>query len=151
MIILKKADRDALIEHAIREFPDEACGILAGPPSHSPVCRAGLNLPYSNTVLRRVTRIYEMTNTDKTAATFFMDAKEQFKVMKEIRNSGLEMVGIYHSHVASEGYPSSHDVEMAFYPEVSYVIVSLVDKDKPDIRSFKIKEGKIEEEELKIA
>lgn len=132
MIILKKADRDALIEHAIREFPDEACGILAG--------KSG-----------KAEKVYEMTNTDKTAATFFMDAKEQFKVMKEIRNSGLEMVGIYHSHVASEAYPSSHDVEMAFYPEVSYVIVSLVDKDKPDIRSFKIKEGKIEEEELKIA
>lgn len=131
MIILKKADRDALMEHVIREFPNEACGILAG--------KSG-----------KAEKVYEMTNTDKTAATFFMDAKEQFKVMKEMRNSSLEMVGIYHSHVASEGYPSSHDVEMAFYPEVSYVIVSLVDKDKPDIRSFKIKEGKIEEEELKI-
>jgi len=132
MIILKKTDRDALIEHATREFPNEACGILAG--------KGG-----------KAEKVYEMTNTDKTAATFFMDAKEQFKVTKEIRNSGLEMIGIYHSHVASEGYPSSHDVEMAFYPEVSYVIVSLVDKDKPDIRSFKIKEGEIKEEELKIA
>lgn len=131
MIILKKADRDAIIEHAIREFSDEACGILAGKDE-------------------RVEKVYEMTNTDKTAATFFMDAKEQFKVMKDMRNSSLEMVGIYHSHVASEAYPSSHDVEMAFYPDASYVIVSLIDKNKPDVRSFKINEGKITEEELKV-
>lgn len=131
MIILKKADRDALIEHAIREFPNEACGILAGKDE-------------------RVEKVYEMTNTDKTAATFFMDAKEQFKVMKDMRNFSLEMVGIYHSHVASEAYPSSHDVEMAFYPDASYVIVSLIDKNKPDVRSFKINEGKIAEEELNV-
>ena len=67
-----------------------------------------------------------------------------------MRNSGLEMVAIYHSHVASQAYPSNHDVELAFYPDVSYVILSLKDKENPSVRSFKIKEGKIEEEEVKI-
>ena len=132
MLKLKKELLDQIIKQCIRELPDEACGILAGRGE-------------------KVEKVYEMANADKSAATFFMDAKEQFKVMKEIRNSGLEMVGIYHSHAASEAYPSSHDVEMAFYPEVSYVIVSLLDKNKPDVRSFKIKESKIEEEELKMA
>jgi proteasome lid subunit RPN8/RPN11 len=70
--------------------------------------------------------------------------------MKEIRNNSEEMLGIYHSHVASEAYPSSHDVELALYPEVSYVIISIKDKKNPSIRSFKIIEGKITEEELKI-
>jgi len=151
MLILKKEDLDKMISQCKRELPNEACGILAGPPSHSPICRAGLNLPYSNTVLRRVTKTYEMTNAEKSAATFFMDASEQLKVMKEIRVLNLEMVGIYHSHVASEAYPSSHDVEMAFYPEVSYVIVSLKSMDNPVTKSFKIIGRKITEEELKIA
>lgn len=130
MLILRKVDQAKMIEQCIKEFPDEACGLLAGKGS-------------------KVEKVYEMTNTDKSAATFFMDAKEQFKVMKDIRNCGLEMVGIYHSHVATRAYPSSHDVEMAFYPEASYVIISLVDKDRPDVRSFKIKDGKIEEEKIK--
>ena len=70
--------------------------------------------------------------------------------MKEIRNKGEEIIGIYHSHVASEAYPSNHDVELALYPEVSYVIISLKDNKNPSVRSFKIVEGKITEEELKI-
>jgi len=131
MLILKKELLKMITEHAIREFPNEACGILSGSQG-------------------RVEKVYEMTNTDKSPQTFFMDAKEQLSVMKEIRNQGQEMIGIYHSHVASEAYPSSHDVELALYPEVSYVIISIKNKKNPSVRSFKIVEGKISEEELKI-
>ena len=131
MLIIKKEFKDKMIAHSNEEFPNEACGILAG--------KGGC-----------VKKLYRMTNAEKSPQTFFMDAKEQFKAMKDTRASGLEMIGIYHSHVASQPYPSSHDVEMAFYPDASYVIVSLQDKDNPGIRSFKIKEAKIEEEEVKI-
>lgn len=131
MFILKKELSGQLIEHCKREFPNEACGILAGKDANAE-------------------KAYAMTNADKSPATYFMDAKEQLKVMKEIRALGLEMTGIYHSHVASPAYPSAHDVELAFYPQVSYVIISLKDKDNPSIRSFKIIEGKIEEEKVRI-
>jgi proteasome lid subunit RPN8/RPN11 len=132
MLILKKEFLEQIIEQSKKEFPNEACGILAGKEG-------------------KVEKVYEMSNIDKSPSTFFMDAKEQLKVIKEIRNSGLEMIGIYHSHVASDAYPSTHDVELAYYPEVSYVIVSLRNKGNPRIRSFRIIEGNIEEEELKIA
>lgn len=131
MMYIRKNLLEQMIEHSKREFPNEACGILSGSQG-------------------RVEKVYEMTNVDKNPETFFMDAKEQLKVMKEIRSKGEEMIGIYHSHVASEAYPSSHDVELALYPEVSYVIVSLRNKKNPSIRSFKIVEGKITEEGLKI-
>lgn len=131
MLLLKKELYEQILKHCKKEFPNEACGILAGKNE-------------------KAEKAYEMTNSDKSPATYFMDAKEQLKVMKELRNSGLEMTGIYHSHVASPAYPSAHDVELAFYPEASYVIISLKDKDNPGIRSFKIIEGKIEEEEIKI-
>lgn len=131
MLILKKEFLDRIISQSKKEFPNEACGILAGKEG-------------------KVEKVYAMTNTDKSPSTYFMDAKEQFKVMKEMRDLGSEMLGIYHSHVASQAYPSSHDVELAFYPEASYIIVSLKDKDNPEIRSFKIKEGKITEEEVRI-
>lgn len=131
MISLPKDLFNQIIEHSQRESPNEACGLLAGKDE-------------------RVDRVYEMTNTDKSSSTFFMDPKEQLKVMKEIRNLGLEIIGIYHSHVASQAYPSAHDVELAYYPQASYVIVSIKDKDNPSLRSFKIIEGEITEEELKI-
>ena len=60
------------------------------------------------------------------------------------------MVGIYHSHSQTEAYPSAHDVELAYYPEVFYVIVSIKDRDNPSIRSFKIVEGKVNEERVMI-
>ena len=104
MLILKKEFFEKIIAQSKREFPNEACGILAGKEG-------------------RVEKVYEMANIEKSASTFFMDAKEQLKVMKEIRNLGLEMAGIYHSHVASQAYPSAHDVELALYVEASYVIV----------------------------
>ena len=131
MLTLKKDLLEKIFKQIKEEFPNESCGILAGKND-------------------RAEKVYEMTNTDKSPATYFMDAKEQLLVMKDMRNLGLEMVGIYHSHVASPAYPSAHDVELTFYPEVSYVIISLKDKDNPTVRSFKIEEGKIAEEEVKI-
>ncbi len=131
MLILGKGFFDRVVSQCLREFPDEACGILAG--------NAG-----------KVVKVFEAANADKSPSSYLMDPKEQLKIIKEIRNSGLEMAGIYHSHVASEAYPSSRDLELAFYPEASYVIVSLIDKNNPRIRSFKIADGGITEEEVKI-
>ncbi len=130
MLYLTKKQAEELIEHSKKESPDEVCGILAGKEG-------------------KIIKIYRMTNADKSPQTFFMDPKEQLKVMKEIRNLGLKMVGIYHSHLETDAYPSTHDVELSFYPEVSYVIISLKDKDSPSIKSFKIEEGKIIEEEVR--
>ena len=131
MLILKKKFLDKIIAQARSGFPNESCGILAGKDG-------------------KVEKVYEMSNTDASPSTFFMEAKEQLKVMKEIRNSGIQMIGIYHSHVASQAYPSAHDVELAFYPEVSYAIISLQDNKNPVARSFKIQKGKIKEEEVRI-
>ena len=131
MLSIKKEFIDLIIAQSKKEFPNEACGILAGKDA-------------------KAERVYGMVNVDKSPDTYFMDAGEQLRVMKEIRNLGLEMTGIYHSHVASQAYPSAHDVELAFYPQVSYLILSLKDSTNPSIRSFKIIEEKITEEELKI-
>ena len=131
MVAIKKDLIKKIIEHSKKESPNEACGILAGRG-------------------QKVEKIYEMTNADKSPSSYFMDPKEQLKVTKEIRNQGLEMVGIYHSHVASPARPSARDIEMAFYPEAAYVIVSLADINNPGARAFRIVEGKVKEEELKI-
>lgn len=131
MLILKRHLADEIISHCKKEFPLEACGILAGKGNE-------------------IEMVYVMKNTDENAVSYFMEPREQLNAMKDIRKKGLEMLGIYHSHSFSRAYPSKKDVELAFYPEASYVIISLKDKDKPGISSFKIVKGKIEEEEVRM-
>jgi len=131
MLKIKKYFFEQIVVHCKQEAPNEACGLLAGKDGE-------------------VAKSYEAINVDKSPESFLMDPKEQLKLTKEIRNSGLDMIGIYHSHLASEAYPSEHDLRLAFYPDVSYVIITLKDKNKPVIRSFKITEGRITEEEVRI-
>src|SRR3989338_8539019 len=108
MLTIKKDFFGLIVKHCIKEFPNEACGLLAG--------KDGI-----------AEKVYEMVNADKSPESFLMEPGEQLKITKEIRNSGLEMIGIYHSHLASEAYPSEHDLRLAFYPEASYAIITLKD------------------------
>ena len=132
MIAIPKKINDAMIEHAKKGFPNEACGILAG-------LKEGA-----------VTDFFPMKNMDEATVSYFMDPKEQLSVFKKMRQAGTDMRGIFHSHVASEAYPSQKDVRLAFYPDASYLIVSLSDIKKPVLRSFRILEEKVTEEEIKI-
>ena len=129
-----------MIDHAKKGYPNEACGILAGAAKDS------------------ASVFFPMKNMDEATISYFMEPKEQLLVFKEMRQKGLEMRGIFHSHVASEAYPSEKDVQLAFYgdakteifPEASYLIVSLSNMSKPVLRSFHINEKKVTEEEIKI-
>jgi len=117
---------DRMIAHCRAVYPNEACGILAGGDEV-------------------VEKIYEMTNIEHSTVSYMMDPKEQFRVMKEMRSEGREMIAIYHSHPHSRAYPSVKDVEIAYYSTALYVIVSLVDKETPDVRAYEINEGKVKE------
>ncbi|MFH1542648.1 MAG: M67 family metallopeptidase [bacterium] len=130
MIIINEQQRIEIIEQVSEAQDNEACGILAGKD-------------------KQVKRVYKMTNTaDDQKNCYFMDPKEQLRINKEIRQAGLKLIGIYHSHPHSEAYPSVRDVELAYYAEASYVIISL-NQNKVQFRSFKIVDGQIQEEEVK--
>lgn len=132
MLTLKKELLTRLIGQCQKEFPNEACGILAG----------------RNNIAEKV---YPLTNiSDNPKLCYLIDSKEQLTVFKQLRNENLEILAIYHSHLDVEAYPSKRDVELAFYPDSSYIIVSLALLRPPVVRSFKISEGKISEEEFKI-
>ncbi len=110
-----------MIIHAEEVFPEEACGILSGKGE-------------------RVSHIFKMTNVEHSPVSYLMDSREQFLVMKEMREKGLDMLGIYHSHTGSDAYPSSKDINLAFY-DVAYVIVSLA-RESPVVKAYRIKEQK---------
>jgi proteasome lid subunit RPN8/RPN11 len=90
---------DEIILHCKEVYPNEACGILAGKG-------------------RVVQKVYTMTNIEKSGVSYMMEPKEQFTVMKEMREQGLEMVAIYHSHPYSDIYPSQKDIRLAFYMKI---------------------------------
>lgn len=122
---------ERMLAHCRESYPDEACGLLAG---------AG----------DRVTDLFAMTNTEPSPVSFFMDPKEQFRAMKEMRQKGLQMVGIFHSHPESAAYPSHKDISLACYDTAVYLIVGLADRERPEVRAFNIVAGNIEEVDLVV-
>jgi proteasome lid subunit RPN8/RPN11 len=129
MIELRSDQMEQIIAHARREAPDEAGGLLAGRGS-------------------RIERVYAMKNVEHSPVAYHLDPEEQYRVFMEIETAGWELVGIYHSHPKNEAYPSSTDVELAYYPEAVYLIVSLIDVAHPIVRAFRIKEGTVTEEPM---
>ncbi len=131
MLTITRADYERILKHCQDEYPNEACGILAG---HDGVAE----------------RIFFMINAEPSPSFYVMEPQEQFRVMKEMRQEGLILVGIYHSHTGSQAYPSSTDVSLAYYPEAVYLIITLMDRKNPATRGFTIIEGKITEVPVNI-
>ncbi|MDE2835956.1 MAG: M67 family metallopeptidase [Chloroflexota bacterium] len=124
--------RDAMVQHALEEDPNECCGILAG--------AGGIVLQH-----------YRITNTEKSPYRYSMDGRELNQVLRELDDNGWEMQVIYHSHTHSPAYPSDTDVRLAAnWPDPYYLLVSLMDKRSPDVRLFTISEGMVAEEPVVI-
>jgi len=133
VIELGEALYQDIVDHGLREFPNEACGLIAA--------KEGI-----------LTRVYAMTNVDASPVSYRLDPKEQLKVFSEMDDEDLELAGIYHSHTHSEAYPSETDRRLAFYPDSRYLILSLSDRENPVLKAFRIEEGgSVEEEEVTIA
>ncbi len=133
---IPKALYDEIIAHCRRQYPKEACGILAGAKGDAQ---------------RSVIAIYPMRNVADSPIGYSMDPKEQLAVEKQMRQGGQRMLGIYHSHTASAAYPSSVDVTLAISPDVSYVFISLQRNESPDMKSYRIDGTTITEEPLEVA
>ena len=124
--------RDAMVQHALEEDPNECCGILAG--------AGGI-----------VVQHYRITNTEKSPYRYSMDGRELNEVLRELDDNGWEMQVIYHSHTHSPAYPSDTDVRLAAnWPDPYYLLVSLMDKQSPDVRLFTIWDGTVTEEPVVI-
>ena len=74
-----------------------------------------------------------------------VDPKAQLRAMNEMDERGWDLVGIFHSHTFTEAYPSRTDVELAAYPDATYLILSLADQDAPVLRGFRIRDGQVDE------
>jgi [CysO sulfur-carrier protein]-S-L-cysteine hydrolase len=134
VLILDRSVRDAIVSHARRDHPDEACGIVAGP--------AGSDRPE---------RVVEMTNAARSMTQYEFESAEQLRVYREMDDRDEEPVVVYHSHTATEAYPSRTDVRYASQPGAHYVLVSTRDPAETEFRSYRIVDDVVTEEEVRIS
>jgi [CysO sulfur-carrier protein]-S-L-cysteine hydrolase len=134
MLTIGRELRDQIVAHARRDHPDEACGVLAGP--------AGRDRPE---------RFIAMTNAERSPTFYRFDSGEQFRVWRDMEDRDEEPVVIYHSHTATEAYPSRTDISYASEPGAHYVLVSTRDSDVTEFRSYRIVDGTVTEEPVTVA
>ncbi|MEY9859950.1 proteasome lid subunit RPN8/RPN11 [Catenulispora sp. GAS73] len=136
MLTISQEIYDAIVAHARKDHPDEACGIVAGPEGSD-----------------RPERFVPMTNAERSPTFYSLDSTEQFKVWREMDDRDEEPVIIYHSHTSTEARPSRSDISIAMEPNAHYVLVSTRDTDKLgdfQFRSFRIVDGEATEEPVTI-
>ncbi|MFB9905841.1 Mov34/MPN/PAD-1 family protein [Allokutzneria oryzae] len=133
MLVIRRDLVDAMVAHARRDHPDEACGVLAGP--------AGSDRPE---------RFVPMTNAARSPTFYQFDSMEQLRLHRELEANDEVPVVIYHSHTATEAYPSRTDVNIAAEPDAHYVLVSTRDPEVHELRSYRIVDGVVTEEPVEI-
>jgi [CysO sulfur-carrier protein]-S-L-cysteine hydrolase len=124
---------DAMVAHARADHPDEACGVIAGPEGAD-----------------RPERFVAMENAERSPTFYRFDSGEQLRVWRDMDDADEVPVVIYHSHTATEAYPSRTDISYAQEPDAHYVLVSTRDPVEHELRSYRILDGVVTEEPVKI-
>ena len=122
---------DELVAHARRDHPDEACGVIAG--------RDGT-----------ATRLFVMENAERSPTFYRFDAREQLAVWRDMDDADEVPLVIYHSHTATEAYPSRTDISLAAEPDAHYLLVSTRAPEDVELRSYRIVGGQVTEEPVTL-
>jgi [CysO sulfur-carrier protein]-S-L-cysteine hydrolase len=137
VLTLDRATYDAIVAHAKRDHPDEACGIVAGPEGSD-----------------RAERLVEMVNAAGSPTFYEFDSTDLLRLYREMDDRDEEPVVIYHSHTATEAYPSRTDIGLAMEPRAHYVLVSTREHGNNDgaveFRSYRIVDGEVTEEDVAV-
>ena len=140
MLVIRSDFVEAMVAHARADHPDEACGVIAGPEGSD-----------------RPERHIPMINAERSPTFYRFDSGEQLKVWRAMDDADEVPVVIYHSHTATEAYPSRTDINLAQEPGAHYVLVSTRDgADSPaydgpvEFRSYRIIDGEVVEEEVHV-
>lgn len=135
MIKISKINYKKIVDHAVSELPNEACGLIAGRIEGDD---------------KLIEKVYLLTNIDHSNEHFSLDPKEQLSAVKDMRSNGLVPLGNWHSHPESPSRPSDEDKRLAYDKTASYMILSLMERDKPVLNSFRIEGDEASREELII-
>ncbi|HUR51448.1 MAG TPA: M67 family metallopeptidase [Mycobacteriales bacterium] len=131
MLSLPRALVDQVLAHARRDHPDECCGVIAGKDGTA-------------------TRLFEMENAERSPTGFTFDSTEWLRVYRDVDDADEELLAVYHSHTATEAYPSRTDVLWAQHNEFAHWLLVSTRSDEDEVRSFTITEGVVSEEPVTI-
>lgn len=132
MLSMSRDVYHAMVGHALRGLPDEACGLMVGSLADG---SCEMFEPCENAAAS--SRIYSIP------------PKDHLRIDREAEDAGMEIIGVMHSHTHTEAYPSQTDVDQAPDPAWHYVIVSLR-RARPVLRSYRIADGGITEEPVSV-
>ncbi|MGH3492047.1 MAG: Mov34/MPN/PAD-1 family protein [Sciscionella sp.] len=133
MLRIRQSLVEKIVAHARRDHPDEACGVIAGAD--------GSDVP---------TRFIEMANAARSPTFYEFDSADLLALYREMDANDEVPVVVYHSHTATEAYPSRTDISYASEPFAHYVLVSTRRENTEEFRSFRIVDGQVREEEVEI-
>jgi proteasome lid subunit RPN8/RPN11 len=133
VLTIDRSTYDAIVAHGRKDHPDEACGVVAGP--------AGSDRPE---------RFVPMLNAARSPTFYEFDSLEHLRLWREMDDRDEEPVVIYHSHTATEAYPSRTDVSIAQEPGAHYVLVSTRDPGTVEFRSYRIVDAVVTEEDVRV-
>jgi [CysO sulfur-carrier protein]-S-L-cysteine hydrolase len=137
VLTIDQATYDAIVAHAKRDHPDEACGIVAGPEASD-----------------RAERVVEMVNAAGSPTFYEFDSTEMLALYMQLWANDEEPVVVYHSHTATEAYPSRTDIGLASEPNAHYVLVSTREhgnnEGPVEFRSYRILGGEVSEEDVAV-
>ena len=131
MLTLPRDVLDQVLAHARRDHPDEACGVIAG--------RDGV-----------VTRVFEMSNADRSPTGFTFDSAEWLQVYRAVDDADEDLLAVYHSHTMTEAYPSRTDVLWSRTTEFQHWLLVSTRSDEDEVRSFVITDGEVVEEPVEV-
>jgi proteasome lid subunit RPN8/RPN11 len=129
---LERQHMKEMLAHALKDDPNECCGIIAGSGG-------------------KAVRLWRTANSEHSPVRYNVDPKELLAIYKEIEDRGWDFFAVYHSHTHSPAYPSPTDIRLAEpWPETFFIIVSLQDIAHPVARAFRINSGQVKEVPLEI-
>lgn len=133
-VLVIRADLvDEMVAHARRDHPDEACGVIAGPEGSD-----------------RPERFVPMLNAARSPTFYEFDSGDLLRLYRDMDSRDEVPVVVYHSHTATEAYPSRTDISYASEPEAHYVLVSTQEPETHEFRSYRIVDGVVTEEEVQV-
>jgi proteasome lid subunit RPN8/RPN11 len=128
-LLILRSHYDAMVAQARAELPNECCGLLAG--SVEETARTESQKMKVGRVLER----YPLVNNAASPREYLANDRSLFDAYRDMRNRGIDLLAVYHSHPASDPVPSKKDLAQNYFEDIVHLIISLKG-DKPVIRGW---------------
>lgn len=133
MLTLTQCVYDEIVAHALQDHPIEVCGMVVRRPHQD-----------------HTARVVRFRSAAQSQVLHEADSRDLYEAYQDMAHRQEELHIVYHSHTASQAYPSALDVELAQEPLAHNLIISTAPATFLELRSFLIVDGLVDEETVHI-